>query len=109
MTTWRRYYFAHEGGWNGDTSSVETTLQRQTDRHWWYLAPILEIYDDGIKFEFTVAGRDQWWCHRRAMFLASVCYWAAGLTDLIVPEPTWIPLSPHTNRGRARKSATPVG
>ena len=109
MTTWRRYSFTHDGGWAGDTESVEVVLARQTDRRWWYADPKVDaVAFNRLQFSFTVAGRDQWWCHRRAMWLASVAYVAAGLSDRAVPSPSWVPLPPHANRGRARKSAAPV-
>jgi hypothetical protein len=104
MTTYRRYRFEHVGEWNADFDAVVATLERQCKKRWWYTDP----WAGGqglarLQFSFTVAGRDQWWCHRRAMFLAGVCYMAAGLQDTKLPEPTWEPLAPHTQRGRFRR------
>ena len=53
---------------------------------------------------FTVTGRDQWWCHRRAQVLATNCFYAMGLDERAVPEPTWEKLTPHVNRGHSRMS-----
>jgi hypothetical protein len=109
MTTWRKYSFSHDGEWSGDTESVEVVLTRQSQRHWWYQDPVVqgEAYNR-LQFSFVVAGRDQWWCHQRAMWLASVAYVAAGVSPNVVPTPTWVTPPPHSNRGRARKSAAPV-
>lgn len=84
-------------------------LTRQAARHWWYEDPTVDATAFGrLQFSFTVAGRDQWWVHHRAMWLASVAYVAAGLSTTQVPDPAWVPLPPHSNRGRTRKSAAPV-
>ena len=110
MTTWRRYTFTHDGPWSGDTESVEVVLTRQVRKHWWYAELAVDATAYGLlQFAFNVAGRDQWWCHRRAMWLAGVAYVAAGVPERTLPVPSWIPLPPHNNRGRARKSAAPVG
>lgn len=109
MTTWRKYSFTHDGEWNGDTESVEVVLRRQSQKRWWYQDPEVEATAyNRLQFSFVVAGRDQWWCHHRAMWLASLAYVAAGLSTTQVPDPAWMPPPPHANRGRARKSAAPV-
>lgn len=101
MTTWRRYSFTHQGEWNADTESVQVVLTRQAKKHWWYKDPTVNATAfDRLQFSFVVAGRDQWWCHRRAMWLASVAYVAAGLSTTQVPDPAWVALPPHQNRGR---------
>lgn len=109
MTTFRRYYFAHDGQWNGDTESVQVSLDRQCSKRWWYWDPSVDgAAFNRLQFSFGVAGRDQWWCHHRAMYLASVCYVSAGISYLKVPTPTWVTLPPHTNRGRHRLVTEPA-
>lgn len=105
MTTTRRYRFEHDGVWAHDEghATVAHVLARRCDRYWWYCAPAVE----GEAFRrlivsITVSGRDQWWCHQRAMNLASAVYMSMSLSPKLVPTPTWEVLPPHGNRGRFR-------
>lgn len=106
MTTCRRYHFTPptsfetaEGGWD----VVQLILARRCAQYWWFTEPLIEGEALGVlSFSFTVASRDQWDCHRRAMWLAGSCYLALGLPETQVPEPTWETLPPHTNRGYNR-------
>lgn len=105
MTTYRRYRFTYDGvwGWDEGHDTVARVLQRRVDKYWWYTDPVVEGEAfKRLSFTFTVAGRDKWWCHRRAMDLAMTCYMAMSLSPRLVPVPTWEVLPPHRNRGRSR-------
>lgn len=98
MSTTRRYLFRGPRV-GGAGAVVLERLQEACQLHHWYREPEIEGEPFGyLGFSFTVTGRDQWWCHRRAMDLAEKALW--GL--LPVPEPTWETLPPHSNRGRNR-------
>lgn len=107
MTTHRRYCFHRPGEWSqpGAHAKVLEVLQRAAERHWWYqdVAVEGEIFNR-LGLCFTVSGRDQWWCHRRAMKLALDAFYAIGLREKDLPAPEWEPLAPHMNRGRYRVS-----
>lgn len=106
LTTWRRYRYSYQGKVpeNGHIKAAEIA-QDATERHHWYQDMEVGGQAFGIlTLSFTVSGRDQWWCHRRAQVLAVDCFWAMGLDERAVPEPTWEKLSPHTNRGSYRVS-----
>jgi hypothetical protein len=108
MTTHRRYHFIHPGLWTQDGAHaiILGRLQAACERHWWYNEPEVSGQPfNRLSFEFTASGRDQWWCHVRAMNLARSCYHAIGLREDEVPDPMWEPLEPHTNRGRYRLPA----
>ena len=97
MTCHRRYTFLFdpvERGFNID--HVYEVLAGACDNYWWYTNTEVSVDETGhLLVEFEVAGRDQWWAHRRAM----------DLMDRIgydVPIPTWVALPPHTNRGYSR-------
>lgn len=107
MTTHRRYFFTHQGPWDGGGhTKVAEILTQACSEHWWYRDPQVngEPYNRMIII-FTVSGRDQWWCHRRALKLAEQCSRAIGMK---VPEPTWWSLPPHTNRGYVTRGGVPV-
>lgn len=109
MTTTRRYRFEHDGVWAHDEGheTVLTVLTRRCERWWWYADPVVEGQAfRRLIFSFTVAGRDKWWCHRRAMRVAEAVYMAMSLSPKLVPVPTWEVLPPHTNRGRLRQGST---
>lgn len=105
MTTTRRYSFHHPGSWDRPEGYAKAlrVLQAAQRSHWWYQDGEVqgEPYQR-LAIGFTVSGRDQWWCHRRAMSLAIDCFYAMGLTEQDVPVPVWETLEPHTNRGRYR-------
>lgn len=106
MTTHRRYFFEYPGEWSGDHKSWE--LARQALEHhckinWWFTDPTVEGQPFArLAFGVTVSGRDQWWCHRRALDLATDVYARLGIPATKVPVPVWESLAPHTNRGRYR-------
>ncbi len=104
MTTHRRYFFNPPGEWTqGGHARIKAKLQQACERHWWFNEPEVMGEPFGrLSFSVTVSGRDQWWCHTRAMRLAVNCFYAIGLDEKTVPEPMWEPLDPHTNRGRYR-------
>lgn len=107
MTTTRRYLFRYPHRvreWS-HTVALER-LQEACQLHHWYRDPEIEGEPYGfLGFSFTVTGRDQWWCHRRAMDLAEKVCWNV-LPVASIPEPTWENLPPHTNRGRNRVPAS---
>jgi hypothetical protein len=83
-------------------------LERWCERKWWYQEPEVEGFPFGrLVVTFTVSGRDQWWCHSRAMFMILKCYRAIHLKLADVPEPDWETLAPHDNRGSYRKVRIP--
>lgn len=105
MTTYRRYGFEHPGP-QGGHEHVQRILESACDRFWWYTTPEVGGQAVGrLWFSFMVAGRDQWWVHRRALSLAVDCYYALGMHEKDVPEPDWETLAPHTNRGHRRVPA----
>ena len=106
MTCHRRYTFTYPDSWDrGGYSKILDHLQQACDRDWWFTLPVVAGESEGtLVFSFTVAGRDKWWVHHRAMELAIDCFYTVGLNEASVPMPTWEPLPPHTNRGRYRVS-----
>jgi len=104
MTTHRRYVYEYPKPWTlGGYDDIRKNLQHACERFWWYNEPEVQGQPYGrMVLAFTVSGRDQWWCHKRAMKLATDVYYAAGLTEKDIPEPMWESLEPHTNRGRYR-------
>ena len=106
MTTHRRYFFEYPGEWSGDHKSWE--LARQALEHhcrvnWWFTDPTVEGQPFArLAFGVTVSARDQWWCHRRALDLATDVFARLGVPVTKVPVPVWESLAPHTNRGRYR-------
>ena len=108
MTTHRRYYFEHPGAWDRDDAYtiILGRLRDACERNWWFNEPLVQGQPFGrLTFEFTASGRDQWWCHVRAMNLAKLCYRAIGMADRDVPEPLWEPL--ERDGGRYRVPVTP--
>ncbi len=111
MTTHRRYYFNPPGEWtHGGHQRILEVLQQACERYWWFKEPEVQGEPFGrLSFGFTSSGRDQWWCHERAMRLATDCFYAIGLREPIIPVPLWEPLAPHTNRGRYRNPVPASG
>jgi len=105
MTTTRRYNFHHPGNWErpeGYAQALRVLRAAQRDCWWYQDAEVQGEPFQRLVIGVTVSGRDRWWCHHRAMKLIIDCYYAMGLSERDVPEPTWEPLEPHTNRGRYR-------
>lgn len=103
MSTHRRYAYEYPKPWATGHKDVLDLLQHACETYWWFNEPEVTGEPFGrLAFGFTVSGRDQWWCHRRAMKLAVDCFYRIGMTEKDVPEPMWEPLEPHTNRGRYR-------
>jgi hypothetical protein len=106
MTTHRRYFFEYPGQWPGAETDWETarrTLDHYCKVHWWFSDPTVEGQPFArLAFSVTVSARDQWWCHRRALGLATDVFSRIGVAEAHVPVPTWESLAPHTNRGRYR-------
>ncbi len=103
MTTHRRYVFDHPDGRPEGHETVRQVLETACEKFWWFRDPeVSGLPFNRLTFEFTVSGRDGWWCHRRAMDLAVDAFYALGMSERDVPEPDWEPLAPHTNRGRWR-------
>lgn len=103
MTTHRRYFFQHPGEIEGVHDQVLLLLRHMCEKYWWYNEPeVTGAAFNRMTFSFEVCGRDQWWCHRRAIWLAIRCYEAMGMGDTRVPTPMWENLPPHENRGRYR-------
>lgn len=111
MTCRRRYTFKYPDTWDrGGYSKILDRLQRACDREWWFTLPVVGGQAEGsLDFSFTVAGRDKWWVHHRAMQLAVDCFYMVGLNESSVPVPEWEKLAPHTNRGRNRTAPASVG
>lgn len=110
MTTYRRYCFTGTGTWPPETwEKAQEVLERWCGRRWWYTEPQVEGAPfNRLVLTFTVAGRDQWWCHSRAMWLAGKVYRATKIPRAQWPVPDWENLEPHKSRGRwRRKPATP--
>jgi hypothetical protein len=104
LPTHRRYSFQHPGERTEGHAVVQAILEQAVEHHWWYREPEVSGQPFArLVFSFTVTGRDQWWAHRRALKLATDCYYALGMSEAEVPEPDWEPLEPHTNRGRWRR------
>lgn len=105
MTTWRRYNFEYPGPWQrGRYDIMRHTMRIIQESAWWYEDGVIEGEPYGrMSLSFTVAARDQWWSHRRAMVMAEAVFHAAGVAMKAVPVPTWEKLAPHTNRGHAVK------
>lgn len=105
MTTHRRYYFDYwpVTGEGDPWLRVSDVLIHFCRVHWWFNEPTVEGQERmHLAFSVTVSGRDQWWCHRRAMDLAVQAFGRAGVSSAKVPVPIWETLAPHTNRGRYR-------
>jgi hypothetical protein len=105
VTTHRRYFFQHPGEYSGGHSKIKALLQHMCEKHWWYNDP--EVTGEPfnrLTFSFEVCGRDQWWCHKRAMGLATKVYDSLGMLETKVPVPFWETLPAHENRGRYRVS-----
>lgn len=102
MTTHRRYRFEMAGvPEKNHAVQVSHELRAACEIYWWFTDPEIQGEPFGRLIWFiTVAGRDQWWTHRRAMKLADQVCWRIG----DVPTPTWETLPPHTNRGRYRST-----
>ena len=101
MTTHRRYVFQTKRPEGHD--DARRILLHACERFWWYNDAEVNGAPYGIlSLEFTVSGRDQWWCHKRAMRLATDAFYAIGLREKDLPEPMWETLAPHSNRGRYR-------
>jgi hypothetical protein len=100
MTCHRRYTFTFpvEVG----HGHVYAHLKAACDEHWWYTEPCVRGNGLGIlQVEFQVAGRDQWWVHKRAMNLMEKAWYGLHI-DIPVPTPEWETLEPHANRGGYR-------
>lgn len=106
MTTHRRYFFQHPGTYTGGRhDEVKRLLQHYCERYWWYNDPdVTGAAFDRLTFSLKVSARDQWACHKRAMYVAYRCYELLGFVSEQVPEPMWETLPPHENRGRYRVS-----
>lgn len=106
MTTHRRYYFEYPDEWIGMSTAwtnVAKTLDHFCKVNWWFTDPTVEGQPfSRLAFSFTVSARDQWWCHRRAMELATSVFHRINVGETQIPVPTWESLAPHTNRGRYR-------
>ena len=96
MTTTRLYTFQAS---TGDPERALRFLEHQCGRFWWYQDPWVKTQDPGISFGFTVAARDQWWCHVRAMKLATGVCEALRLSTAVLSVPVWKAGPPHSNRG----------
>ena len=106
MTTWRRYHYVFQGEVprNGHNKAAQIAQDATETFHWYQDAQVGGEPFGVLELTFTVAGRDRWWCHHRAQVLATNCFYAMGLDERSVPEPTWEKLTPHRNRGRYRVS-----
>lgn len=93
--TIRRYTFTT--ALNTDPQAALKVLNTACTENWWYT----EAAASGtpLMFTFVTVGRDQWWCHRRAMDLAVDVVYASGGKEADVPAPVWEKLPPHGNRG----------
>lgn len=105
MVATRRYFFAHAGPFlqeDGHLMALKV-IQWQAEKRWWYTQAKVEGEALGmLTFSFVVTGDDQWQVHKRAMGLARTVYRGLKLPLRLVPEPMWVPLPPHTNRGHQR-------
>ena len=111
MAAHRRYCFTRVGYPEGAHEKIREVLDRWCERKWWYQEPEVEGAPfNRLVITLTVTGRDQWWCHRRAMWLVLKCYRSIHLKLQDVPEPDWETLAPHINRGyrRRAKAAEPA-
>jgi hypothetical protein len=106
VTTHRRYFFQHPGEYTrGNHAQILALLQHYCEKHWWYNEPeVTGAPFNRLTFSFEVCARDQWWCHRRAMWLAARIYESSDMRGTQVPVPMWENLSPYENRGRSRVS-----
>lgn len=111
MTTHRRYCFTYAGKYPANAhEKTREVLERWCERRWWYNEPEVEGFPfDRLVLSVTVSARDQWWCHRRAIFIAMKCWRAIHLRSQDLPVPLWEPLEPHDNRGHKRVPAASVG
>lgn len=109
MTTHRRYYFTHPGILSTGHEAASSVLAKACERFWWFNEPEVEGAPfQRLSFSFTVSGRDQWWCHRRAMGLAQRVYaYALHLGPGVIPEPAWETL--EREGGRYQVPASPWG
>jgi hypothetical protein len=99
MTCHRKYTFEFESALTeAQVHHIDLELSLACDNLWWYTESLVTP----ASFTLHVAGRDQWWAHRRAMSLADKALYRLKLP---VPTPTWEPaIPPHTNRGYSRSS-----
>ena len=98
MTTYRRYHFTCPAT---DARMAQRYLEGACAKVKWFTDPYVETKNPGLGFGFTVAARDQWWCHVRAMRLGSEVYEVLGLSPRSLSTPLWTALDPHSNRGYA--------
>lgn len=97
MTTHRRYHF--ECPYSQESNLAHDLLEAMCRQHHWYEEPLTVPDGEGFRFSFTVHARDQWWCHHRAIALATAVYEALQLSPAKIPVPLWEGFAPHTNRG----------
>jgi len=83
----------------GNPERALLALKHQCQQYPWYTNPHVETHDPGFSFGFTVAARDQWWCHSRAMKLALVVCEVLRISPSILSIPEWTSPEPHHNRG----------
>ena len=102
MTTHRKYEFACP---STELEQARLYLLAHCERFSWYEAPYVRPSEGGFSFGFTVHARDQWWCHQRAMRLATEVYEALQLSLADMSVPLWTAPEPHTNRGYSRDRA----
>ena len=96
MTTYHHFTFTTQLQ-EGHQEAAQT-LWLAVAEHWWYLEP--ETTQEGpLEFSFWALGRDQWFCHLRAVRLATDAVYAAGGRLADVPIPAVVKRPPHTNRG----------
>ena len=96
MTTTRHYEFQCP---SGDPERVLRFMEHMCQQRWWYTNPQVQTQDPGFSFGFTVAARDQWWCHARAMKLALGVCEVLQISPRTLPTPVWKSSEPHQNRG----------
>jgi hypothetical protein len=96
MTTFRKFVFDTE--LEDGHQEVAILLWQTCTEQWWFTDPEVSV-DGKLSFSFWAAGRDQWFCHLRAIRLATDCVYAAGGHEADVPIPAFTKKEPHTNRG----------
>lgn len=103
MTTHRRYFFQHPVEIADVHQLAKNLLHHMCQKYWWYNEPeVTGAPFNRLTFSFEVCARDQWFAHKRAMWLAIRTYEAMGMAEYRVPTPMWETLPPHENRGRYR-------
>jgi hypothetical protein len=75
--TIRRYTFRTE--MDTDEKAALNMLSAACINHWWYTEAAATGHP--LVFTFVTVGRDQWWCHRRAIDLAINVVYASGGKD----------------------------